>query len=447
MNLIEDGFFKNYNPNNSDSLANGPQNKYFNTDTGSNPYVQSGVTGTIWDYGSSGGFVQIAANTESGSILSKYTDLALVYRMGILEQAKTEKTLFDTNNISEKYYVRFEYTPTIPGENGQISCGLCGAAPMQHMGHILNTLTKDSLIYVRAQIQDPFSEALSHVPSDSLLPFIHVKNTDGIVLRVSGIIVISLSKIFGLGNEPNKAWCDENVTYENLYVKKEDHDPMAGKLVWDNDGQRTYETGVDRGVLYLKDNTGAYKNGVAWNGLTAVTESPSGAEATPLYADNIKYLNLKSVEEFGATIEAYTYPDEFRECDGSAELATGVYIGQQPRKQFGFCYRTVKGNDTLGEAYGYLLHLIYGCDAAPSEKGYQTINDSPDAITFSWEVTTTPVAVDNDHKPTAQLIVDSTAVNAEKLAALETILYGSETAEPRMPLPAEVAEIVGTTGG
>lgn len=219
------------------------------------------------------------------------------------------------------------------------------------------------------------------------------------------------------------------------------------KLVWDADSKKTYETGVDHGVLYLKDATGAYSTGIAWNGLTAVTENPSGAESTPLYADNIKYLNLRSVEEFGCTIEAYTYPLEFMECDGSAELVPGVYVGQQARKPFGFAYRTVLGNDTLGEAYGYKLHLVYGCDASPSEKGYQTINDSPDAITFSWEVNTTPVNVNGSLKPTATLVIDSTQVDKEKLAALEDILYGTSENEPRLPLPAEIATLIGTTGG
>lgn len=219
------------------------------------------------------------------------------------------------------------------------------------------------------------------------------------------------------------------------------------KLVWDADSKKTYETGVDHGVLYLKDATGAYSTGIAWNGLTAVTENPSGAESTPLYADNIKYLNLRSVEEFGCTIEAYTYPLEFMECDGSAELVPGVYVGQQARKPFGFSYRTVLGNDTLGEAYGYKLHLVYGCDASPSEKGYQTINDSPDAITFSWEVNTTPVNVNGSLKPTATLVIDSTAVDKEKLASLEDILYGTSENEPRLPLPAEIATLIGTTGG
>ncbi len=214
------------------------------------------------------------------------------------------------------------------------------------------------------------------------------------------------------------------------------------KLVWDNTGERFYETGVKNGVLYPQVS-GAYPKGVVWNGLTAVTESPSGAEATPLYADDIKYLNLMSNEEFGGTIEAYTYPDEFAECDGSAALATGVYIGQQARKAFGFSYRTVLGNDVDNNDYGYKLHLVYGALAAPSEKAYATINDSPEAITFSWEFTTTPVNV-TGFKPTASITIDSTKVDAEKLAALEAILYGTESEEARLPLPDEVAELMGT---
>lgn len=215
------------------------------------------------------------------------------------------------------------------------------------------------------------------------------------------------------------------------------------KLVWDKTGERFYETGVDHGVLYPIQAGGLYNKGVVWNGLTAVTESPSGAEATALYADNIKYLNLISAEEFGATIEAYTYPDEFAECDGSAELATGVYIGQQPRKTFGLCYRTVIGNDVDNDSFGYKLHLIYGALAAPSEKGYSTINDSPEAITFSWEVKTTPVNV-TGCKPTACLTIDSTKVDKDKLAALEAILYGNETTEAKLPLPDEVAQVIST---
>lgn len=213
------------------------------------------------------------------------------------------------------------------------------------------------------------------------------------------------------------------------------------KLVWDQSGQRFYETGVSNGVLYVQDESGAYPKGVAWNGLTAVTESPSGAEATPLYADDIKYLELYSAEEFGATIEAYTYPEEFEACDGSAEIAVGVTIGQQTRKAFGLCYKTVVGNDVKGNELGYKLHLIYGCKAAPSEKAFQTINDSPEAITFSWEVTTTPVAVEG-FKPTANLVIDSTKVDAEKLAALEAKLFGSDSEEAALPLPDEIVDMM-----
>lgn len=213
------------------------------------------------------------------------------------------------------------------------------------------------------------------------------------------------------------------------------------KLVWDKTGERLYETGVKQGVLYPIDNKGTYPKGVAWNGLTNVTESPSGAEATALYADDIKYLNLISTEEFGGTIEAYTYPDEFAECDGSASLATGVYIGQQPRKTFGFSYRTTLGNDVDNNNYGYKLHLVYGALASPSEKAYATINDSPEAITFSWEFSTTPVNV-TGFKPTACITIDSIKVDPQKLAALEAILYGGDEAEARLPLPDEVAQII-----
>lgn len=213
------------------------------------------------------------------------------------------------------------------------------------------------------------------------------------------------------------------------------------KLVWDQSGQRFYETGVKNGVLYVQDESGAYPAGVAWNGLTAVTESPSGAEATPLYADDIKYLELFSAEEFGATIEAYTYPEEFEACDGSAELAEGIVIGQQARKSFGLCYKTVVGNDVKGNDLGYKIHLIYGCKAAPSEKAYQTINDSPEAITFSWEVTTTPVNVEG-FKPTSTLVIDSTKVDSEKLAAIEAKLFGSESEEASLPLPDEIVDMM-----
>jgi len=216
------------------------------------------------------------------------------------------------------------------------------------------------------------------------------------------------------------------------------------RLVWDDAGERLYETGVDHGVLYVMDDVGEYPAGVVWNGLVSVTESPSGAEPTPLYADNIKYLNLISAEEFGATIEAFTYPDEFDQCDGSVEAVLGVKFGQQSRRQFGLCYRTKLGNDVDGNEYGYKLHLVYGCLAAPSEKAYQTINDSPEAITFSWEVTTTPPAVE-DYKPVASIVIDSTTATALNLAALEDILYGVDTPTPvvpRLPLPAEIITLM-----
>lgn len=216
-------------------------------------------------------------------------------------------------------------------------------------------------------------------------------------------------------------------------------------LVWDAAGERLYETGVKKGVLYVQGDDGKYLKGVAWNGLTGVTESPSGAEANAIYADDMKYLNLYSAEEFGATIEAYTYPDEFAECDGSAELTKGVNIGQQKRKAFGMCYRTVLGNDITGEDYGYKLHIIYGAMASPSEKAYATINDSPEAITFSWEITTTPVNVAG-LKPTASLVIDSTKADRTKLTALETILYGSESDDPHLPLPDEIKTLM-TAGG
>lgn len=213
------------------------------------------------------------------------------------------------------------------------------------------------------------------------------------------------------------------------------------RIVWDQTGERLYETGVKNGVLYVQEAGGVYPKGVAWNGLTAVTESPSGAEATALYADDIKYLNLVSAEEFGATIEAYTYPDEFAQCDGSAEIAPGVMIGQQARKSFGLSYKTTVGNDVDNNGYGYKLHIIYGAVAAPSEKGYATINDSPEAITFSWEVKTTPVNIDG-FKPTATIVIDSTKADAAKLAALEAILYGSDETEARLPLPDEIATLL-----
>ena len=219
-------------------------------------------------------------------------------------------------------------------------------------------------------------------------------------------------------------------------------------IVWDKTGERIYESGVDPGVLYLQDDTGAYAGGVAWNGLIGITESPSGAESNPQYADNIKYLDLMSAEEFGATIEAYMYPVEFEECDGTAEVAPGVTIGQQNRKTFGMSYRTKVGNDVAGQDYGYKLHLFWGAKASPSEKNFQTINDSPEATTFSWEVTTTPVVLTTInpktkkvYNPTASMVVNSTKVDATKLAALEKILYGDTESEPRLPTPDEVIAI------
>ena len=213
------------------------------------------------------------------------------------------------------------------------------------------------------------------------------------------------------------------------------------KIKWDETGEKIYETGVKNGVLYLPNETGEYVKGVAWNGLTAVTESPSGAESTPLYADDIKYVELFSAEEFGATLECYTYPDEFAECDGSAEVTPGVIIGQQNRKTFGLCYRTTLGNDVKGNEFGYKLHLIYGAKASPSEKSYSTINDSPEAITFSYEITTTPVNV-TGHKPTASLTINSTKVDASKLQQLEAMLYGAESTEAKLPLPDEVINLL-----
>lgn len=218
------------------------------------------------------------------------------------------------------------------------------------------------------------------------------------------------------------------------------------KLVWDQTGEREYETGVKNGVLYPQDEGGTYPKGIAWNGLISVTESPSGAEEQALYADDIKYAAPRSREEFGATIEAYTYPEAFEKCDGSVKLAPGVTIGQQTRTPFGLAYKTTIGNDTENNNYGYKLHLIYGATAAPSEKAYQTINDSPEAITFSWELTTTPVSV-NGYEPTAILTIDSTKTDPTKLATLEGILFGSEETEARLPLPNEIATIMARAEG
>ena len=220
-------------------------------------------------------------------------------------------------------------------------------------------------------------------------------------------------------------------------------------LTWDGTGERRYETGVDHGVLYRRDVSGDYTNGYAWNGLVTVTESPSGAESNAQYADNIKYLNLVSAEEFGGTIEAFTYPDEFAECDGTAMPEPGVMIGQQTRRTFGLSYRTRVGNDIEGTDHGYKLHLIYDALAAPSEKAYSTINDSPEAITFSWEITTTPVGVGTvggvDYKPTATITVDSTSADPDGLAALEELLYGTAGTDPQLPAPAEVIALFSGT--
>lgn len=214
------------------------------------------------------------------------------------------------------------------------------------------------------------------------------------------------------------------------------------KIVWDKTGERIYETGVDHGVLYPMEN-GTYPKGHPWNGLTNVTESPSGAESNPLYADNIKYLNLISAEDYGLTIEAFTYPDEFMACDGSIEVADGVVIGQQDRQSFGFSYRSVKGNDTKGTSYGYKLHIVYNATASPSERAYDTINDSPDAITFSWEVSTTPVPITvGDYKPTASIIIDSTKADPAKLKQLEDKLYGTDSEEAMLPSIDEVITLM-----
>ena len=213
------------------------------------------------------------------------------------------------------------------------------------------------------------------------------------------------------------------------------------RLIWDEVGQRFFETGVKNGVLYVQEDNGSYKNGVVWNGLTAVTESPSGAEETPLYADDVKYLTLRSAEEFGATVEAYTYPEEFEQCDGSATIAEGVTIGQQARRAFGLCYRTSVGNDIQGQNFSYKLHLIYGCTVAPSEKSYSTINDNPEAITFSWELSTVPVPVDG-FSPTASLVIDASKVEEGKMQQLEDALFGNESNEAKLLLPNEIMEML-----
>lgn len=218
------------------------------------------------------------------------------------------------------------------------------------------------------------------------------------------------------------------------------------QITWDNTGERLYETGVDHGVLYPQSSTGSYNSGVAWNGLTSVTESPSGAEESAQYADNIKYLSLRGAEEFGATVEAFTYPDEFAVLDGTVSPAEGVTVGQQKRGTFGLSYRTLLGNDVQGQDYGYKLHLVYGATAAPSERAYATVNDSPEAITFSWELTTNPVPV-SGLKPTSIITIDSSKVDKDALSDLEEILYGTTTEEARLPLPDEVIDIFKGTSG
>lgn len=213
------------------------------------------------------------------------------------------------------------------------------------------------------------------------------------------------------------------------------------RLIWDEVGQRFFETGVKNGVLYVQNNDGSYANGVVWNGLTAITESPSGAEETPLYADDVKYLTLRSAEEFGATIEAFTYPEEFEQCDGSAQIAAGVTVGQQARKAFALCYRTAVGNDIQGQEFSYKLHIIYGCTVAPSEKSYSTINDNPEAITFSWELSTVPVPVDG-FKPTASLVIDANKVEPGKLQLIENALFGDAENEATLLLPNQIMELM-----
>nr|DAJ59447.1 MAG TPA: tail tube protein [Bacteriophage sp.] len=214
------------------------------------------------------------------------------------------------------------------------------------------------------------------------------------------------------------------------------------KLVWDTEGQKTYETGVEKCVLYPRASNGTYPKGVAWNGITSISENPSGAEASPLYADNKKYLSLMSTEELALSVEAYTYPEEYAECDGSAQAIDGVHVAQQRRKSFGLCYKTLFGNDTEGTDHGYKLHLVFGCLASPSEKQFSSVNESPEAISFSWEINTTPIDV-KGFKPTALITIDSTKVNAAKLKALEDTLYGTDTTEAKLPLPSEVLTILG----
>lgn len=217
---------------------------------------------------------------------------------------------------------------------------------------------------------------------------------------------------------------------------------VTGPLVWDESGKKLYETGVSKGVLYPKASSGSYEAGVAWNGLISVNENPSGAESTKIFADNIEYLNLTSAEQWGATIEAYTYPDEFAACDGSAVATPGVTLGQQTRKGFGFCYRTEIGDDIVGTDKGYKLHLVYNCKAAPAGKTYQTINESPEAITFSWEVSTTPAPAPAPYKPSATIVVDSTKIDPEKMKSLEELLYGKASIAAKLPSIEEVITLL-----
>lgn len=223
------------------------------------------------------------------------------------------------------------------------------------------------------------------------------------------------------------------------------------KILWDQTGEKYYETGTDRGVLYVKKDDGTYDKGVGWNGLTAVTDSPSGAEETALYANNKKYLGLRSAEEYGCTIECYTYPDEWNECDGSIDLIPGVRAGQQTHRGFGFTYRTLIGNDVLGDKKGYKIHIVYNCTASPSEKSYATVNDSPEAITFSYEVTTTTVDINTmvDGKkpnPSATLVLDSRLLTTEQLTAIENVLYGTENEDPTLPSPDQIITLLGPSG-
>lgn len=218
------------------------------------------------------------------------------------------------------------------------------------------------------------------------------------------------------------------------------------RIEWDKSGEKLYETGVDRGVLFLQNTDGTYENGVGWNGLSAVNQSPSGGDTNDVYADNIKYLSLRAAEDFGASIEAYTYPDEFMECDGSKELATGVYAGQQSRRPFGFSYRTLIGNDTEYDAHGYKLHIVYNASASPSDKSYATVNESPEAINFSWEITTTPVSVGTGFKPTAHIEVDSTKADPTALTSLENLLYGTENSESTLPSISQILTLFGVSG-